>query len=180
MRIRTTIATAVRSACMRIGILSDTHDHIEMVDAAVSQLNKERVDLVLHAGDYVSPFVIPRLARLRSPMIGVLGNNDGDHYLLAENFAKHDHLNLRGSFATVTAGGLTIGLLHGDDRELLHALIGRKAFDVVVHGHTHQVKVTESGKTLIVNPGEACGYITGRPTIAVLDTVEKNVELLSL
>jgi putative phosphoesterase len=75
---------------------------------------------------------------------------------------------------------MTIGLLHGDDRELLQALIGREAFDVVVHGHTHQVGVRRSGRTLVVNPGEACGYLTGKPTIAVLDTVARNVELLPL
>ncbi|HOI12629.1 MAG TPA: metallophosphoesterase [Methanoculleus sp.] len=165
---------------MRIGILSDTHDNLEMVDAAVEQLNRERVDLVLHAGDYVSPFVVPRLANLQSPMIGVLGNNDGDHRLLSERFAEHDRLSLRGGFAAVTAGGMTIGLLHGDDRELLQALIARKAFDVVVHGHTHQSVVRVLGSTLVVNPGEACGYLTGRPTIAVLDTVTRNVELITL
>lgn len=165
---------------MRIGILSDTHDNLEMVDAAVEQLNRERVDLVLHAGDYVSPFVVPRLANLQSPMIGVLGNNDGDHRLLSERFAEHDRLSLRGAFAAVTAGGMTIGLLHGDDRELLQALIGRKAFDVVVHGHTHQSVVRVLGSTLVVNPGEACGYLSGRPTIAVLDTVTRNVELITL
>ena len=151
-----------------------------MVDAAVERLNGERVDLTLHAGDYVSPFVIPRLANLQSPMIGVLGNNDGDHRLLSTQFAGYDRLNLRGGFAAVTAGGMTIGLLHGDDRELLQALIGRKAFDVVVHGHTHRAQVRTLGSTLIVNPGEACGYLTGRPTIAVLDTVTRDVELLSL
>ena len=165
---------------MRIGILSDTHDYLEMVDAAVGQLNRERVDLALHAGDYISPFVIPRLANLRSPLIGVLGNNDGDHHLLTARFAEHDHLSLRGAFAAVTMGGMTIALLHGDDRELLQALIGRKAFDVVVHGHTHQVGVRKLGGTLVVNPGETCGYLTGRPTIAVLDTVARDVELLSL
>ncbi len=167
---------------MRIGILSDTHDCLEMVDAAVKQLNGERVDLVLHAGDYVSPFVIPpRLANLQSPMIGVLGNNDGDHRLLSARFAEHDRLSLRGgTFAAVTAGGMTMGLLHGDDRELLQALIGRKAFDVVVHGHTHQAQVRTLCGTLVVNPGEACGYLTGRPTVAVLDTGTRNVELLSL
>ena len=69
---------------MRIGILSDTHDYLDMVDAAVNRLNREGVDLVLHAGDYISPFVVPRLAKLKSPLIGVLGNNDGDHQLLAE------------------------------------------------------------------------------------------------
>jgi putative phosphoesterase len=165
---------------MRIGILSDTHDCLEMVDTAVEQLNRERVDLVLHAGDYVSPFVIPRLANLQSPLIGVLGNNDGDHPLLAAQFAEHDLLSLRGGFAAVTAGGMTIGLLHGDDRELLQALIGRKAFDIVVHGHTHKAEVRRLGSMLVVNPGEVCGYLTGRPTIAVLDTVTRDVELVSL
>ncbi|NLA32032.1 MAG: metallophosphoesterase, partial [Methanomicrobiales archaeon] len=29
-------------------------------------------------------------------------------------------------------------------------------------------------------PGETCGYLTGRPTIAVLDTVTRCVEMLSL
>lgn len=110
---------------MRIGILSDTHDNIQMVDAAVKRLNEEQVSLTLHAGDYVSPFVIPRLANLQSPLIGVLGNNDGDHHLLAARFAEHEHLCLRGRFAEITAGGLTIGLLHGDERELLQALIGQ-------------------------------------------------------
>jgi len=165
---------------MRIGILSDTHDCLEMVDTAVEQLNRERVDLVLHAGDYVSPFVIPRLANLQSPLIGVLGNNDGDHPLLAAQFAEHDLLSLRGGFAAVTAGGMTIGLLHGDDRELLQALIGRKAFDIVVHGHTHKAEVRRLGSMLVVNPGEVCGYLTGRPTVAVLDTVTRDVELVSL
>jgi putative phosphoesterase len=174
------IVTAVRSAYMRIGILSDTHDHIAMVDAAVGRLNREGVDLVLHAGDYISPFVIPRLANLRSPMIGVFGNNDGDRHLLAARFAEYEHLSLRGAFAAVNAEETMIGLLHGDDRELLQALIAREAFDVLVHGHTHQARVGDTGKTLVVNPGETCGYLTGRPTIAVLDTVARDAEVLSL
>ena len=165
---------------MRIGILSDTHDNLDMTGAAVKRLNREGVDLTLHAGDYVSPFVIPRLANLQSPMVGVLGNNDGDHGLLAARFAEHSHLSLRGAFAAVDAGDVAIGLLHGDDRELLQALIGRKAFDIIVHGHTHKADVRDLGDILVVNPGEACGYLTGRPTIAVLDTATRHAEVLSL
>jgi len=165
---------------MRIGILSDTHDNLDMTGAAVKRLNREGVDLTLHAGDYVSPFVIPRLANLQSPMVGVVGNNDGDHGLLAARFAEHARLSLRGAFAAVDAGATAIGLLHGDDRELLQALIGRKAFDIVIHGHTHRAEVRDLGATLVVNPGEACGYLTGRPTIAVLDTATRDVEVLPL
>jgi len=74
-----------------------------------------------------------------------------------------------------------IGLLHGDDRELLQALIAREAFDVLVHGHTHQARVGDTGKTLVVNPGETCGYLTGRPTIAVCwIPVARDAEVLSL
>lgn len=78
---------------MLIGILADTHDNLEKVDAAVRSLNAKGVEMVLHAGDYVSPFVIPRFANLQSPMIGVLGNNDGDHRLLQRRFeAQTPHI----------------------------------------------------------------------------------------
>ena len=40
--------------------------------------NKRRVKIVLHAGDYVAPFVVRELKKLFSPLIGVFGNNDGE------------------------------------------------------------------------------------------------------
>jgi putative phosphoesterase len=165
---------------MRIGVLSDTHDNLPLVDTAVERLNDERVDLVLHAGDYVAPFIAPRLANLDASLIGVFGNNDGDQRLLEARFGEYDHLDLRGEFAAVNADDRAIGLLHGDDRELLQALIAREAFDIVVHGHTHQAVVLRKGKTLVVNPGETCGYLTGRPSIAVVDTVSLEAVILPL
>jgi predicted phosphodiesterase len=36
------------------------------------------------------------------------------------------------------------------------------------------------GDTLIVNPGEACGWVNGTPTAAILDLDAKSVEFLSL
>jgi len=41
---------------MIIGIISDTHDNIYLIDEVINQLNKREINLVLHAGDYVSPF----------------------------------------------------------------------------------------------------------------------------
>ena len=43
---------------MLVGLISDTHDNLPMVEKAVKRLNEEKVGLVLHAGDYVAPFVI--------------------------------------------------------------------------------------------------------------------------
>jgi predicted phosphodiesterase len=45
-----------------------------MIEKAVKKLNKENVELVLHAGDYVSPFVIPKFKALNAKLIGVFGN----------------------------------------------------------------------------------------------------------
>ncbi len=39
-----------------IGILSDSHDNLDAIKKAVNLLNKKKVDLVIHAGDLISPF----------------------------------------------------------------------------------------------------------------------------
>ena len=51
---------------------------------------------------------------------------------------------------------------------------------MVVHGHTHRAGVRREGKTLVVNPGEVCGYLYGRPTVAVLDTDKLEVKFVEL
>lgn len=165
---------------MLIGLIADTHDNLPTVDRAVRRLNEENVELVLHAGDYVAGFVIPRFKELKAKLIGVFGNNDGDHELLRKRFNENKRLKLRGNFAKITADGLKIALLHGGDVELLEAYINQESFDVVVHGHTHIPEIRRKGKTLIVNPGEVCGYLTGKSTLALLDTVKREARIIEL
>ena len=38
-----------------------------------------------------------------------------------------------------------------------------------IHGSTHQQEMKTRGETLIVNPGEACGWLYGTPSAAILD-----------
>jgi len=163
-----------------IGLISDTHDNLPMVDRAVRKLNEENVELVLHAGDYVAGFVIPRFGQLKARLIGVFGNNDGDHELLKKMFGENKRLELRGNFAEITADALRIALLHGGDTELLGALISQESFDVVVHGHTHAAEIHRKGRTLVVNPGEVCGYLTGMSTLALFDTVKREARIVEL
>jgi len=160
--------------------MADTHDNLPMVDKAIRRMNDENVELVLHAGDYVSPFVIPKFKELRSKLIGVFGNNDGDHELLKLRFSENERLELRGTFAELTVDNLKIALLHGSDKELLKSLINGESFDVVVHGHTHNAEVYRKSETLIVNPGEVCGYLSGKTTIATLDTTKREATLTEL
>ena len=165
---------------MRIGIISDTHDNLPLIEKAVKKLNEENVALVLHAGDYVAPFVIPKFNALNAKLIGVFGNNDGDHELLKQRFSECPNCEVRGRFAGVSVEDFKIALLHGDETELLNALINCGGFDAVVHGHSHANLSRRNGKTLIVNPGEVCGYLTGKATIALLETAKREAKIVEL
>jgi len=165
---------------MLVGLIADTHDRLPMIDKAVKKLNEEDVELVLHAGDYVAPFVIPKFKELKAKLIGVFGNNDGDRELLKKRFTEYEDLEIRGSFTEIVVDSLKIALLHGSEEELLKALINSEGFDVVVHGHTHKAEVYRKDKTLIVNPGEVCGYLFSKSTIALLDTGRREARIIDL
>jgi putative phosphoesterase len=165
---------------MLVGLISDTHDNLPMIDKAVRRLNEQDVGLVLHAGDYVASFVIPRFKELKARLVGVFGNNDGDRELLKKKFSEYKNLEIHGSFAGLNVDGLKIGLMHGTEGELLQALIDGGGFDVIVHGHSHNAEVHRRGRTLVINPGETCGYLTGRSTIGLLDTVERKARIVEL
>jgi putative phosphoesterase len=163
-----------------IGVVSDTHDNLPMVEKAIKRLNQEKVEVVLHAGDYVAPFVIPKFKALNAKLIGVFGNNDGDHELLKKRFSETENCEVRGRFAEIDVDGFKIALLHGDETELLNALINHGNFDAIVHGHSHANVTRKNGKTLIVNPGEVCGYLTGKATIALLDTEKGEARIIKI
>ena len=74
---------------------------------------------------------------------------------------------------------MRIALTHGDEEELLRSLTKYGGYDVLVYGHTHEAKVVEGGQTLVINPGEICGYLTGKSTFAILNTADRKVRLCS-
>jgi uncharacterized protein len=164
---------------MLVGLISDSHDNLPMVDKAVEFLNKNKVGLVLHAGDFIAGFVVPHLARLNCNLIGVFGNNDGDHELLKKRFSETQNCHMHGDFASVSVEGFRIALLHGNT-ELIDSLVASGYFDAVVHGHTHVAGVEQHGKTLSVNPGELCGYLSGKPTVAILDTDTRQARIIQI
>lgn len=165
---------------MLIGLIADTHDRLPIVESAVKRFNEEKVELVLHAGDYIAPFVIPKFKDLDAKLIGVFGNNDGDHELLRKRFSECGNMEIRGNFAEVIIDDLKIALIHGTEDALLKALINSESFDVVVHGHLHKAEIYRKGKTLVINPGEACGYLSGKLTIALLDTIKREAKIIEL
>ena len=165
---------------MLIGAISDSHDNLPQIEKAVQALNNQKVGLVLHAGDYVAGFVIPKFKALNCNLIGVFGNNDGDHELLKKRFSETTNCTIHDRFTTETIEGYRVALLHGHETELLKAIIDSESFDAVIHGHSHNMSIERKGKTLSINPGELCGYLTGKPTVAILDTDKNEAKIIEL
>lgn len=161
---------------MLIGLISDTHDHVPHIKQAVNIFKKRNAELVLHAGDYCSPFTIPHFREVN--LRGIFGNNDGDKYLLIAKFQAIG-ADIEGEFLRVEAGGLHIALYHGTHAEITTALHQSGIYDVVITGHTHERVNKRIGDTLAVNPGTAHGF-EGEATVALLDTETGKVEFVGL
>lgn len=165
---------------MLVGVMSDTHDNIPQAKKAVSRFNREGVEHVLHAGDFISPFMIDTFEELRAPLTGVFGNNDGDRVLLERKSGMLPAMKIAGTFARIDLRGMRAGLLHGNDRELLETLTACGSLDLLVYGHTHRAETRREGSLLIVNPGEVYGHLTGRSTVALVDTVKRSAEIVEI
>jgi putative phosphoesterase len=136
------------------------------------------VSLVMHAGDYCSPFVLQPFHDLSIPMLGVFGRNDGDRDALsAAARTGFGAAELFESPHSLELGGKPVLLVH-DLAEVDQRSIDRH--EVIVHGFTHVPEMKTRGDSLLVNPGEACGWLHGAPTAAILDLASKSVEFLRL
>ncbi|MBN2731364.1 MAG: metallophosphoesterase [Balneolaceae bacterium] len=161
---------------MLIGIISDTHDHVPHIKKAVEVFKKSNPDIVIHCGDYCSPFTIPPFEGV--PLQGIFGNNDGDGYLLMEKFSTIG-AELKGEFFEMEADGNKLAVYHGTYQPITDALIESGSYDVVISGHTHETVNKQVENTLAINPGTAHGF-GERATIALLDTESMRPEFVEL
>ena len=123
---------------------------------------------------------IPKFKSLNCRFIGVFGNNDGDQELLKKRFSEAQNCEIHGRFAQIDINNYKIALLHGDEPELLFALRYSQKFNVIVYGHTHNRDIEQHENTLIINPGELCGYLTGKATLALLNTETNEAQIIEL
>ncbi len=164
---------------MRLGIISDTHDRLPTVRRAVSMFRRLKVDAVLHAGDYVAPFA----AKLFTPehlgpipLHAIYGNNDGER------------AGLKVVLPQIVDGPLRIELGSGSGRKTIvmhHFLDWLKpediaGADIVISGHDHQANVAQQDGRMLLNPGECCGWLTDRCTVALLDLEKMEAEIVEV
>lgn len=158
-----------------VGLITDTHDNQPLARKAVDLFNARGVGLVLHGGDYIAPFNAGPLKGLNAPFAGVFGNNDGERFGLRAAFLEIGPIQRAPH--EVAHSGKKILMLHEPDA--LEALAASGAYDAIFYGHTHRIDIRE-GNTLVVNPGEAGGWVTGRATVGILNLTTMKVEIVDL
>lgn len=162
---------------MRVGLMADSHDRVPAIAEFVRRMQAAGVSMLLHAGDYCAPFALRPIEQASLSLAGVFGKNDGDTQGLLAKASAGFGAELFESPHSFEMGGQRILVVH-DIGEVQPRSID--AHSVVLHGCTHQQEMKTRGDTLIVNPGESCGWLYGTPKAAILDLDSRKVEFLSL
>ena len=141
-----------------------------------SFFKRENVGAIIHAGDFISPITFDYMKDIDVPFHGVYGNNDGEKFFLRKRFAAIGELHERCFIGEI--GGLKIIVVHEED--VVNSLANSQDYDIIVYGHTHKHEIRKVGNTLVVNPGEVCGWCSGQHTVAIIDTEKKAAEIITL
>jgi putative phosphoesterase len=129
---------------LRIGIISDTHIHLaeEIPAAVVTAFSK--VDLIVHAGDFVGSKVLEGLKQL-GEVKAVHGNLDS---MKLKSLLPEKEIFVVGSKKIGIAHGW--GSPDGIEKRVKELLGG---VDIVIYGHSHRAKIERIGNILFFNPG---------------------------
>ncbi len=163
---------------MKLAILSDIHDHLANLRLAL--VHAQEAEALLCCGDLCSPFIIKELGErfTRGEIHVVFGNNDADLFRITAKAAEYGHLHLHGEFAELELGGQRFALNHFDN--LGRALAQGGRYDIVCFGHNHRYEVSQVGPTLLINPGEIMGELTGQATFVLYDTETREAARIEL
>jgi putative phosphoesterase len=158
---------------MHLGIVSDTHDNIEVAEQAADAFAEAGVDAVVHCGDIVAPFTAAVFDR-GFDFHAVRGNNDGE-WALADAVA--DFGTYHGETAELTLDGREVAVYHGTSGAVVEALVDCGHYDYVLHGHTHEFAHESRAGTTRINPGGiAIEAAPESPSAVVLDVETGEIE----
>jgi len=162
---------------MKLAVLSDSHDNIWKLEAAMPHLNQ--AEAVIHCGDLCSPFVVRMLGEglHGKPLHIVWGNNDGDQALIAKVAAQFPEVVLHGQLAELSLAGVSVAVNHYP--EIARGLARSRQYRLVCCGHDHTARAEMIENCLLLNPGELMG-MRGRSSLATVESSDLQVTWIDL
>lgn len=147
--------------CMKIGIVSDSHDRADAFMHALREAVAAGAEAILHCGDVIGAQTLRPALGASVPVHVIHGNNLGDAqamHRLAQQSGGTIHYH--GPDARLELGGRKVLLVHYPDYG--HAFACTGEWDLVCCGHSHvaesrRVANIKGGTTWLVNPGTIAG-----------------------
>jgi putative phosphoesterase len=165
---------------MKIGIISDIHENSANLRKAFDILKDNEIERVVCLGDLINPGIAKILAAFDVPVFSIWGNNDGDKVLITKiSLTENSSLEMSDrTYAFLEYDGCSLFISHYP--ELAEPMAASGKFDIVCYGHDHKKSIKEIDGTMVLNPGELSGLLTGFGTFAIYDTVKKEVEFFEV
>ncbi len=169
---------------MKVCILSDSHDHISLLDAAVEVAVEQGAEAVLHCGDVVAPSTLQCLDKYALPVHVIHGNNTGDLYTLGRLASREEnHIHYHGMDAGLELAGRRIFLVHYP--HYAQAMAATGDWDLVCCGHSHKATIDtvqnlKGSVTHLVNPGTVGGVGRAPATFVMADLERMSFETLEI
>ncbi len=162
---------------MKIGIISDTHDDLRTLAAALQMLREEAVTMVLHCGDLSGPAVVEALSGFD---VWISRGNVDHHPELEQTVLETQGKGRLAKRHTLTLDGRTALMLHGNREGELRRLIHAGKYRYLFHGHTHRRRDEQIGSTRVINPGALGGMRWQRRSFCLVDLTEDRVHFIEV
>ena len=156
---------------MKIAVISDIHDNVWKLEAALTKIGELKLEALICCGDLCSPFIVGLMKNaFPGPIHTVFGNNDADLYRitqqavpdkvmfygeLAELVVQNDRL-VPSKEADPAIPGKRIAVNHFN--YLARPMAASGKYDAVFYGHNHQRRHERFGHIEVINPGAIMGY----------------------
>lgn len=161
---------------IKAAVVSDSHDNAGNLEKAAVVANDKNCTYLFHLGDIVSPFTARKLTAFKGIVKAVFGNCDGELPGLQRVFNTMGG-DIDKPPVTLELERKKIILMH--EPFLLDELVKSQDADFIFYGHMHKTYVRKQGKTLVLNPGEAGGWVR-KPGFFIVDLISGHHEKINL
>lgn len=157
-----------KTSQLRIGIVSDTHGHLDPRIAALI----EDCDIAVHAGDIMGATVLEQLRPRSGRVVAVRGNNDIEQVW---HHDEHETLAMIGEETSIELPGGSIAIVHGHQyggNHPQHDMMRERFHEAraIIYGHSHKMVCDLETSPWVINPGAAGRIRTrGGPSCLILE-----------
>jgi uncharacterized protein len=159
---------------MKIGVLSDTHNNLQNLQAALGLFSRENIHTIIHCGDLTEVEIARAMQDFR--VICVFGNGDIVSGEIRAALLEQNSENYAGMVYTGNINGARIAAAHGHLPGVVDELVHSGQYDYVFKGHSHRHADATTGFTRLINPGALGGVHVEPRQVCTVDLEAAKVQ----